>query len=253
MNKYEKLVGKLEALDKIQIATSAFIDEPLLIEHMDRDDLDIIIFDMEHGRFNTESLRNNLYACRLLNIPSVVRVQDTGYHLISKTIDAGADGIMLPRTESLEQLRTAADAIRFFPAGKKGYGGPMQFRKGETFEGFQSGRFLFPQIESPKGIKNLPVMLREYGWLISGIVVGPYDLSVMLGTPGDLHTAAMLSAFEQIIGVCREYKKSSGIYCRNSEDAALYKKMGANIFWLSTDLNIYMDGYTMAFDALSKI
>ena len=253
MDKYKRLTDKLGRRDKVHVATTSFFDEPTLIERMNRDDLDFLLLDMEHGRFNTESMRIQLYICRTLGLPSIVRVQDTAYHLISKTIDMGADGIMLPRTESLDQLRTAIDGIHFYPIGKKGYGGAAQFRNGEDFDGFQKGRFLFPQIESPKGIDNLRVMLREYGEHISGIIVGPFDLSVMLGVPGDIHNEKMITAFKKVIDTCQDMKMSVGIYCRSIADAALYKEMGTNIFWLNTDLDLYIDGYKRAFDALSML
>ena len=253
MNSYAKLKEKLANIEKICSTAFLFMDEPLLIEYMKRDELDFLIFDMEHGRFNAENLPVNLHICRLLGIPSIVRVQDAAYHLISKVIDMGADGVILPRTETLEQLETAVGAICFHPAGKKGYGGYSQFRKNEGFDAFQEGRFLMPQIESPKGIDALPAMLSEYGERISGIIVGPMDMSVMVGTPANAHSDAMRGAVSQVFDICRSAKKSVGVFCANADEAPVYKEMGANIFWLATDHAFFMDGYSRAFDALGKL
>jgi 2-keto-3-deoxy-L-rhamnonate aldolase RhmA len=253
MNKYASLKDKLGRMEKVCGTTVSFFDEPLLIERLNRDDLDFIVFDMEHGRYDTEGLLYHLQMCRIVDVPSIVRVQDTAYHLISKTVDIGADGIMLPRTETLEQLRTAVDAMYFYPIGKKGYGGLSQFRKDETFLEFQKGRILIPQIESPKGIDNLPVMLKEFGDRISGVIVGPYDLSVMAGTPGNIYSDIMLAYMRQIVGVCLKFNKSVGIFCGNIEDAAAYKEMGANIFWMNLDIDLFMAGFNQKFDALAGI
>jgi len=244
---------KLALREKVQGTTITYFNEPMLIERMNRDDLDFLLFDMEHGPYNAEKLVLHLYLCRTFDIPSLVRVQDTGYHLISKTIDMGADGIVLPRTETPEQLKSAVDALYFHPVGKKGFGGYTQLRKDEDYAAFQKGRFLFPQIESPKGIDNLPAMLKEYGEWISGFIVGPFDMSIMVGTPQDIYSSEMLAAIKQTFDICIERGKSVGIFCNNTDEAAVYKKMGANIFWLTTDLVFFMDGYTRAFDALAKI
>jgi len=253
MTKYEMLGKKLEAREKVCGTTLTFFDEPILVELMRRDDLDYLIFDMEHARFNSESLLAHLHMCRTIDIPSFVRVQDAQYHLIAKAVDMGADGIVLPRTETLAHLRTAVDAMCFHPVGKKGCGGFSQFRKGESFDEFQKGRYLFPQIESPKGIEALPSMLDEYGKHISGIIVGPYDMSVMVGTPLNLYSDEMVSAIGRVIRICGEYGKSAGVFCNDAGEAAAYRKMGANIFWLNTDLSFFLDGYKRAFDAMSKI
>ena len=121
-----------------------------------------------------------------MGLPAFVRAQDAEYHLIAKAIDMGADGVMIPRTESPEQLKTAVDTLLFYPEGRKGSGGHAQFRKGEAYADFKKTRFLMPQIESPKGIEMLPKMLEEYGEHISAVMIGPYDLSIMVGTPKDI-------------------------------------------------------------------
>jgi len=247
MDIYEKLKNKFTSREQINCTVTVLFNEPPLVEQMKSENLDFIVFDMEHGRYDTQNLIPCLHMCRTAGIPSVVRVQDTAYHLIAKTIDMGADGIMLPRTETLEQLGTAIDAMRFFPVGKKGWGGLGQFRKGESMDEFQKGRYLIPQIESPKGIENLPKMLDDYADEISAIIVGPYDMSVMLGTPQDLCSEPMKAAINKVASICAEYKKSFGVYCNNLDEARMYHKVGANVAWIGTDLGFFMDGYNNVF------
>ena len=93
---------------------------PMILEAMNCDELDYILFDAEHGVFDTQNVVELLQVCRLMGLPAFVRAQDSEYHLIAKAIDMGADGVMLPRTERLEQLRTAVDALLFYPEGRKG-------------------------------------------------------------------------------------------------------------------------------------
>jgi len=253
MGKYETLKRKLEAREKILGTAASFFTEPQLIGQMRRDDLDFIIFDMEHGFYNAEKLAPSLFVCRALGVPSLVRVQDSAYHLIAKAIDMGADGIILPRVESAGQIRTAVNATRFYPTGIKGCGGAGQFREGESFDEFQKGRFLIPQIESPEGINILPALLAEFGEYISAIIIGPYDMSMMVGTPLDIGSGAMRSAIGQAVKICNDYKKSVGIFCNSVEEAAAYKEMGMNLFWYCLDIMIFMQGFNSAFDALAKI
>jgi len=253
MSVYEKLKQKFVKREKILATAMLFFHEPLLIEKMKRNDLDFLVFDMEHASFNTENLVPYLHMCRLLELPSVVRVQDTEYHLIAKTIDMGADGIMLPRVETLDQLQIALDALCFYPVGKKGNGGSAQYRKGESFNEFQCGRFLIPQIESPKGIDNLPEMIEKLGDIISGVIIGPYDMSIMVGTPLDIKSAPMELAIQKVFDICQKHNMSTGIFCGDAEEASAYQAMGANILWTGCDIGFYMDGYNFTFDELAKL
>ena len=252
MGRYLRLKEKLQMRERVCCTTITFFDEPMLIERMNRDDLDFLVFDTEHGRYNSESLRLHMSVCRMLDIPTIVRVQDTEYHLISKTIDMGADGIMIPRAESVEQIKTAVESIFFHPIGKKGYGGYTQLRQDEQIDDYINGRFFMLQIESPKGLENLPEMLKKYGGRISGVIIGPYDLSLMVGTPREIFSDNMVASIGQVFRICEEYGTSAGIYCNNPDDASTFINLGANIVWLASDLDFFMDGYSRAFDALRE-
>ncbi|MGI6004653.1 MAG: HpcH/HpaI aldolase family protein [Christensenellales bacterium] len=253
MNRYQNLIQKLAGRQKVQGSNIALFNEPWLISKMMRDDIDFYLMDMEHGRFDTQNLVSLFAMCRALGMPSIVRVQDTAYHLIAKTLDMGADGIMLPRVESLEQLRRAIDAMFYPPVGKKGFGGIGRVRKGETLEQYQKGRVLLPQIESPAGIENLDAMLKQYGEYISGVIVGPMDMSLALGTPLDIYSDQMIKAVQRVFDTCKGHSKSVGIYCAGAEDARFFREMGANILWVSGDLDFLMMGYEAVYAQLAKI
>ncbi|MGI6691675.1 MAG: HpcH/HpaI aldolase family protein [Christensenellales bacterium] len=253
MNRYEVLLRKFKNREKIQGTAIIMLNYPLLVEKMINPELDFILMDAEHGCFDTQNVVPMLHTCRMLGMPSFVRVQDSQYHLIAKAIDMGADGVMIPRVETLEQMHTVIDALRFGPIGRKGAGGYAQFRAGESFEEFQNSRMLLIQIESPKGVENLPVMLKTYGEHISGVIIGPNDLSVMVGTPFDTRSDPYQAAIRQVFEISRAHGKSCGIFCNDAGDAKHYRAMGANVLWTASDLQFYMRGYLETLDELRQI
>jgi 2-dehydro-3-deoxyglucarate aldolase/4-hydroxy-2-oxoheptanedioate aldolase len=120
MDRYNLLKTKFDKKEKIVGTTMTMISSSLILEKMaGREDIDYILFDTEHGIFDAQNLVPLLQTMRLLKIPSFVRVQDAEYHLVAKLIDMGADGIMIPRTETLQQLRTAIDGLLFAPTEEK--------------------------------------------------------------------------------------------------------------------------------------
>lgn len=254
MEGYTKLKNKFDNKDKIIGTTMTIINSTIIIEKMaGRSDLDFILFDTEHGIFDAQNLVPLLQTMRLLKVPAIVRVQDAEYHLVAKLIDMGADGVMLPRTENLNQLRLAIDGLLFTPDGRKGMGGFGQMRLGEKFSDFKKTRYLLPQIESPEGIKNLPTMLETYGEYINAVIIGPYDMSVMVGTPCDIQSEQMNEAIQQVFDICKKYNKSCGIFCDNENLAKKYRKMGANVLWMATDKDFYLRGFNEMIDGIKDL
>lgn len=195
--------------------------------------VDCMLIDTEHSPVGIETLRHTLAACRSADLPSIVRVPDAFYAFISKTLDAGADGIMVPRVETLSQVGIAVSSSKFPPVGKKGCGGPGIFRSGESVSDFNRNRVLFIQIESPGGIDLLPEMLGRYGEHIDGVIVGPADLSIALGIPLELENPLLESEIRRLIRVCRQYEKSCGMYLSDLGAAARWEREGMNVLWTS--------------------
>ena len=65
---------------------------------------DFAFIDMEHGPFSLESATELIRTLRLTGLTPLVRVPDGQYHLIARVLDAGAEGIMVPRVETREQV-----------------------------------------------------------------------------------------------------------------------------------------------------
>ena len=139
MNKYMQLAKKFESCEKV-VGTMMSTSSTLMLQALNRDELDFILFDAEHGIFDTQNVVPMLQICRLMGLPSIARAQDSAYHLIAKAIDMGADGVMIPRVETPEQLRTAVNGLLFAPDGKKGCGGHGQMRAGEIYADFAKTR-----------------------------------------------------------------------------------------------------------------
>lgn len=251
MNRLAILKTKLEQRELVYGFLSALRD-PMVLPDYQKEGIDFILYDLEHGPSNAEQIGGLLQGCRSLDIPTIVRVQDALYHLIAKTIDLGADGIMLPRTETITQVETAIAAIRFAPIGRKGCGGSRQFRPNESFDQFQTSRLLIPQIESPLGVANLPDILGKYNDQIAGIVIGPYDLSVQAGTPLDIDSDAVVGEIMKTIDICRQYGKSSGIYCGDLDIARRWFAAGMNILWIGGDMDLLRQGIKYTLGQLNK-
>ena len=83
---------------------------------------DYVFIDMEHGSFDLETVHDMISASLEAGITPIVRVGEVQYSLVARLLDAGAQGIILPRVEDPKVLAEALSWLRFPPLGKRGFG-----------------------------------------------------------------------------------------------------------------------------------
>lgn len=234
---------KLAKQEKVFGTTVGSLNWSGIIQVFKNEVLDFLIFDFEHGRLTAESSEEMLRMCNVLGIPAIARVQEIGYMYMSKIFDMGADGILVPRVETVEQVKTVFESIRFPPIGKKGCGGFSLLHGGiSSVEEFNQKKIVLLQIESPLGIENLEEILKV--GKIDGIIIGPNDMSIAMGIPWEFDNPKLLNGIETVMNICKKHSLSCGIYCDNEEEVRAWRKKGMNIIWASGDLGFVNKAYS---------
>lgn len=245
MNRYESLKEKLREQRAVLGTTIANVQWSGLVQKAASFPFDFMVFDLEHGTLGIESVEESLRVCRLCGLPSLVRVGDCVPNLISKTLDMGADGLILPRVESVTQVETAIRAARYFPRGRKGCGGFSNLRPddGMDVSAYNGNRLLLVQMESLEGLAVLPELIARFRGEIAGVVIGPYDASIMVGTPLKITSDVMTGFIGDVFRICRSEKMSCGSFVDDASMIARYRGLGANIFWTGTELSLISEAY----------
>ena len=238
MSEISKLKEKLEKREKLYSTMLCHIGYTGLPAVYKNGGMDFLVMDLEHGSFYPENIGDFVQMCHAVGLPVITRVQDCEYHCISKPIDMGADGVLIPRTESMEQVETAISSMRFYPYGKKGVGGRALLRAGEDIYDINKNRLLFLQIESKKGVDLLDEMLTKYGEHVAGIIIGPCDMAVSMGCGLDVNAPEMIENITKTIKVCQKHEKSVGIFMDDDKVAERWHKEGMNIYWIGTELTM---------------
>ena len=232
----EPLKKKLENREKLFSTMLCHVGFTALPSVYKASGLDFLIIDLEHGSFYPENIGDFAQMCQKEELPLIARVQDCEYHCISKPLDMGADGVLIPRTETMEQVETAIRSMRFYPYGKKGVGGRSLLRKGENVYDFNKNRLLFLQIESQQGVDLLDEMLTRYGEQVAGIIIGPSDMAVSLGCGIDVNADPMIQNITKVIKTCEKHGKSIGMFMDDDNVAQRWHNEGMNIYWIGTEL-----------------
>ena len=245
MSRFKELKRKIEMREDILTTNLGNVEWSGIIELISRFPFDGVVLDLEHGTISVEGAAELLRICRLCDLPGIVRIPDCVPNLISKTLDMGADGIIVPRVESMEQVETAIRAMRYFPRGRKGCGGFSNLRRedeGSVIK-YNDNRFLFIQIESEEGLCVLPELLSKYKKEFSGVLIGPYDASIMLETPLDILSDRMTEFVGKVFSLCNEAGISCGSFVDDKTLIPRYKNLGGNIFWTGTELSLLSESY----------
>lgn len=254
MSKLEILKEKLAKRQPVLSTNISNVAWSGLMQKFAATPLDFLMFDLEHGTLTAEGIEDSLRVCRLVDLPTVVRVTDCVPHLISKTLDMGADGILIPRVETMEQVATAVRCTRYFPRGRKGCGGFSNLRAEDQgdISRYNDNRMLFIQMESLEGLALLPQILETYGKELSGVLIGPYDASIMVGTPMDILSDAMTRYIKDVFDICRQYGISCGSFVDGPALISRYRDLGGNVFWTGSEIGMMMTGYKILCDTFKK-
>lgn len=80
-----------------------------------------VVLDMEHSAFGVPELVPLLSEARAVGILPIVRVPDGSPATISRVLDTGAAGVMVPQITTADEARAVVAAARFAPQGNRGF------------------------------------------------------------------------------------------------------------------------------------
>jgi len=198
-----------------------------------------VVIDLEHSSFSLETMADIAQMARGINLVPIVRVPFTKQKPLSRYLDAGAMGLLLPHVETLDDLEQAVKQIRYFPLGERSisfHNAHTDFHPGqrdETLKRLNEETMLLVQIESEKGANNLENLLAT--GQVDAVFIGPNDLSQSMGYPGQINHPKVVARIQHIITVCERFNIASGVHTYTPSDTAQWVKRGARIFMFGTD------------------
>ena len=211
--------------------------------------------DAEHGGFDIETLQDICRVSVLAGLSPIVRVADLQYALIARALDNGADGIIFPRVESPELLERAVSWTKFPPTGIRGFGlTPLQVDHEKVtipqiIEHKNANTMVVLQIETKRAVEARNELLSVPG--VDTVMVGPVDLSISLGVPGDFQHPKMVEAMEQIRDACIAHGVTPGTQTRSLALAKFWKERGMRFLGCSSETGMLFEKASEIVQALS--
>ncbi|HPZ15336.1 MAG TPA: aldolase/citrate lyase family protein [Sphaerochaeta sp.] len=209
--------------------------------------LDFVMFDMEHGPVGLETISDAASLARSEGIDCFVRVPELTKGYVSRALDCGVTGVMVPMIRNGEEAYQFAQWAKYQPIGNRGLGGwgaHTNYRDssamGEAFLREENERILtIAQIECSEAITNIDDIAGIDG--IDALLIGPVDLSNSLGVGGQLSHPKMEEA---ITLVCEAAKRHNKVFGMHSGAALLHSWIprGCQLRMSSMDIELLYEG-----------
>jgi 2-dehydro-3-deoxyglucarate aldolase/4-hydroxy-2-oxoheptanedioate aldolase len=209
---------------------------------------------MEHGVFNLETVADIVQVTRLAGLTALVRVPDIQYHVIAPVLDAGAEGIMIPRVECREEVERAVACVRYPPHGLRGCSvakGHNDYRPDELHAFARHANqqnLVIVQIERQSAVSRIQEIVSVSG--VDAVLIGPNDLALSLGLPMDFSHPELQQAIQHVVDACRQQGMACGIHTARIDVLLDWHRQGMLILTYSNDLDMLVQASQQGMAAL---
>lgn len=216
--------------------------------------LDFLIVDMEHGPYNLETAADIIRMARQVEITPIVRVPDLTYERVSRVLDAGAQGLMLPRVEQAVQVADFVSYLRYPPAGRRGMASGLgntdfQWVNTQEYIDFINEEILvIIQIETQAAVTNLEAIASVAD--IDVLFIGPEDLSISLGLTGQQSHPKMQETIDEIVATANRHAIKPAIHCSDPAALAALRERGMRLMTYASDVEFIYTGALQGVQAL---
>jgi 2-dehydro-3-deoxyglucarate aldolase/4-hydroxy-2-oxoheptanedioate aldolase len=208
-------------------------------------DLDFVIFDMEHGRCDIGLLSEMVASCRGTDIVPLARVPDAKFAPLSRVLDIGAKGVMVPRVETRQQAEDIVSQLKYAPQGDRGValGVAHDLYRAGTPDFFAKANeeiAVILLLETAKAFENLDEIISVPG--VDVAWMGHYDLTVSMGIPAQFDHPRFLSAMDELVAACQRHGVAPGFLPPTPESAVHWINKGFRAISLGSDIGVFLDG-----------
>jgi len=231
--------GFLEKLRRGEVATTCLIklirtvEAPMLLKTAG---FDSILIDMEHSTLTLDATSQICLAALYAGITPIVRVPTKDPFFVSRVLDGGALGVIVPHIRSAQDARDVVNAAKFQPVGHRSATGGLphlQFRPLPATiasPAVNAATMVIPMIETLEAVEDVDAIAAVPG--VDSLMVGTNDLTAEFGIPGQYDDPKIHQAYLKIISACKKHNIFLGIGGLQNRMDLLEKYCGLGASWM---------------------
>ena len=223
------------AKEKLQrgevVTTISGLQDSDVIDFLGPLGFDAAWIECEHGPVDWDALGNMTRACDLWGMTSITRVNANDAGLITRTLDRGSMGIVVPHVNSRESAEQAALSAKYSPIGYRGmFGGRQSFGVPDYFHTATDQTMVIVLLEEVEALEKIDDILKVDN--IDVFFVAPSDLAQTMGHIGNVEHPDVQAAVETAIRKIVNAGRTPGTLA-NDANIARFKAMGVKFLMTS--------------------
>ncbi len=204
------------------------------------------IIDCEHGGFDYSQVGQLITAFRLAEVMAIVRIPEIRREPIVKFLDMGADGLLCPMVKDAEDAMRLVELGKYPPIGNRGLSinrAHSRYAPGNMTEYLKSANErvqLFVQIELKSALNEVERIAAVPG--LSGLFVGPTDLSMALGIFDQEDTSKLQAACRMVADAASARGLLSGIITSDMKLISSCREAGMSMICSGSETRLLSKG-----------
>ena len=199
--------------------------------------MDWVLIDAEHGHLDWKDISTHISAAMRSDTVVIVRIAERSTALSKRALDIGADGIMIPWMESVEEVEKAVSDCNYPPEGRRGIGGERatawgQCLKEHTAEANENV-LVIPMIESIDAVPNVANMCKVDG--VEIFFFGPADFSSTAGFRGQWEGPGIAEKILELKNTIKDAGKYCGVVSTSNQNLTDRLDQGFQMLAIGTD------------------
>jgi 4-hydroxy-2-oxoheptanedioate aldolase len=215
---------------------------PFASEIVGRAGYDWACLDQQHGLIRDDVLHALILALEVTSTPALVRVAANDPTCITRALDLGADGVIVPMVDDAEDARRAVAACRYAPLGERSWGPirPVMRDPAFTAERSNSAVRCIVMAETRTALQHIDDIASVPG--VDGIFVGPSDLAVSLGRHPrpSVVSGEQTEMLQPLLRACERHGVVPGAWSAGPDAARAWVGAGFRLVSVNTDSRLLL-------------
>lgn len=197
---------------------------------------DGILIDMEHSTFDLDTTSQLCIAALYAGITPIVRSPSKESFYVSRILDGGALGVIVPHIKTVQDVKDVVEAAKFQPIGKRSSTSGLphfQYRhlSAKTANPMcNDATMVIPMIETLEALELVDEIAAVEG--VDSLLIGTNDLTAEMGIPGDHDNPRVLAAYQKVAAACKKGMNSLTDLNHTHTGTKYSRHCSGNIPWM---------------------
>lgn len=225
---------------KLQIGLWQSLCSNIAAEICSDSGFDWLLLDTEHSPNEIPDLLSQLQAIEKGTATPIIRPAWNDAVLIKRCLDIGAQTLLVPYVQSVEEAKAAVAATRYPPQGIRGVSVAARASRYGRVPGYLTKAneeiCVLVQVETRQSLDAIEAIAKVEG--VDGVFIGPSDLAASLGHLGNPQHAEVQAAMKDAVERLTKVGKPAGILTGNEDEARRYIDWGYLFVAVGSDVGL---------------